>query len=1394
MKEEPKNHFFVPNASDSINGMEQSTMHYWKEENVFQRTISTRAEWTHFAFYDGPPFATGLPHYGHILAGTIKDTIPRWKTMQGYRVPRRFGWDCHGVPVEFQVEKEHKIGGKPGIEAMGVKAFNELCQSIVLRCRDDWEDTVHRMGRFVDFDNDYRTMDADYMESVWWIFGQLWQRGLIYAGEKVVAYSPKLGSPLSNFEANLNYKDIDDPAVTVRFPLADGTIALAWTTTPWTLPANCALTFGRDMKYALVDYENEQFWVHESKVESTFGEGAKVIKNWLGIDFLDMKYTPLFDFFANVPNGEKRFVCLHDDGDYVSAESGTGIVHCAPSFGAEDAQFGHAHGVKGVNPIDENGYFDESVPPLQGHYFRKDSEVNGSEVNANDWVLGALKDRGKLFKREQIRHSYPHCWRTDCALMYRGIHTWFVDVQKLKRQMVDCNQNINWVPNHLRDGRFGKGLEGAPDWAISRNRYWGAPMPVWENDQTGERVVISSKAELEAKCGQKVEDLHRQHIDDLTWEGAEGGTFRRIEEVLDCWFESGSMPYASQHYPFESNAKLPFTRAILAHGLGGTPSSNWLPWLKRALEKRGVEVHVPGLPDPETPNLATWAQAIIDLEIDKNTVLVGHSLGAAAVVKALEHSEKSAHAAYLAAPAVSKNIGKPYAERVSSILQSTPLDWSAAVEKAKNWVVFQSSNDPYVPAINAALVAEKTGAEVVSVEAAGHFSDSDGYAVFQQLFDHIVGAHNLDGFAPSDFIAEGLDQTRCWFYNLHVLGCALTGENVYKNVITNGIVLAEDGQKMSKSKQNYPDPNIVFEKYGADAVRWYLMNSPVVKGENMRFSERGVEEVVKSLILPLTNAYKFMATYANIDGWKPTKIIAVRHGEGTHNVAGVYSGQIDSPHELTKKGKAEVAARAKTLPKPDIIIASPLLRTRQTAQIIADGVGYTDEIIIDDRFKEPNFGDLEGKKLVGFLAREGNKTTEKQAEVLARVEEFWREVSEKYQGKTVIVVGHGESLRAIKSVASRFAESTRLAYEPTAGRVDVFAPPVKMTDLDDWIIGELQTLIAHVSEKMEAYQIDEALRPVQAFIDGLTNWYIRRNRRRFWASGLTADKHAAYSTLHHCLTTLSKLLAPVMPFLAERLWGWCGGEDSVHLQLLPQADHDLVQPTLQKQINTEREIVRLAAATRSRIGIKLRQPLGTLRFALADESLKLDTQVIAAEANVKQVEQLKNTDGIAEKVMQIDARKVGKKFGKKTQELIVAGKNGDYEMLSDGAIMVVGERIEPDEYTVRYNTDDGMEADSSAVGVVVLDGQLTPELEKEGIARDAIRLLQDARKAYGFAVSDFISVSWCSENEMVAAALNEHQKTISTEVLANVFTMKKTTENQSDLAGGSLYFELKKDD
>ena len=658
--------------------MEEDILRFWEEKDICSKSIEQRPADNEYVFYDGPPFATGLPHFGHFVPGTIKDAIPRYQAMKGKRVVRRFGWDCHGLPVEAEVEKTLGIKGYFAVQEYGVAKFNDACRSIVLRYTNEWKHTISRMGRWVDFDHGYRTMDKDYMESVWWAFKTLYDKGLIYEGYNILPYSPLLASPLSNMEVSLGgYKDVTDPAVTIRFK-ADGeenTYFLAWTTTPWTLPSNLALAVGPDIDYVKVLDEDsgDYYYLAENLIGKYYkdGKGAKIVARMKGSELKGRTYEPLFPYFADLKKqGAFVVVC----GDYVTTEDGCGIVHTAPGFGEDDYNVLKGTGIPVVCPIDAECRFTDEVPDFKGLFVK----------DADKGVIQWLKDHGKLVKRENYLHAYPFCYRTKMPLIYRAMSCWFVNVQKIKETMLECNEQITWVPEHIKHGRFGKWLEGARDWAISRNRFWGNPIPVWKCDGSDYIEVIGSVAELEEKCGKKVDDLHKQYVDELTWPSPDGkGTMRRIPDILDCWFESGSMPYAEEHYPFENKEK------------------------------------------------------------------------------------------------------------------------------------------------------------------------------FQNIF-------------PADFINEGLDQTRGWFYSLTVLAAALFGKPAFEHCIVSGLVLAADGKKMSKSARNYTDPMDIINKYGADALRFALVNSTVVKADDLKFSDEIVKDVLKSLMIPLWNAYSFFVTYANIDGYTPS--------------------------------------------------------------------------------------------------------------------------------------------------------------------------------------------------------------------------------------------------------------------------------------------------------------------------------------------------------------------------------------------------------------------------------------------------------------------------------------------------------------------------------------------
>jgi isoleucyl-tRNA synthetase len=658
----------------SFPAVEEKILEFWKESDIFKKSIERRDGNDEFVFYDGPPFATGLPHFGNFVPGIIKDIIPRFKTMRGMKVERRFGWDCHGLPVEYEMEKELGISGKKQIEDYGISKFNESCRSIVLRYTKEWETIITRLGRWIDFENDYKTMDLAYMESIWWVVKQLWDKDLVYEGHYILPYCPRCSTVLSNHELNLGgYENVHDPAITVKFKVAgeENTFFLAWTTTPWTLPSNLALAVGEGIEYVKITDGGEKYILARERLEYYYKEGEtpEVLETYLGSDLKGLEYEPLFPYFSDLADTGAFKVF---GADYVTTEDGTGIVHTAPGFGEDDYETLRGTGIPTVCPVDEECRFTEEVTDYAG-LFVKDADKR---------IIDTLKNNGRLVRRENYFHSYPHCWRCSSPLIYRAVSSWFVNVGKIKSRMIKANEAISWVPAHLQSGRFGKWLENARDWAISRNRYWGNPIPVWKCDSCDETICFGSKKELEEKSGRGVKDLHKHFVDEIIFPCTCGGEMKRVPEVLDCWFESGAMPYGQNHYPFENR----------------------------------------------------------------------------------EHFE-------------------------------------------------------------------------------AHF--------------------------PADFIAEGIDQTRGWFYTLTILAAALFDKPAFNQVIVNGTVLTADGKKMSKSAKNYTDPSLVIDEYGADALRLFLMNSALVRAEDLKFTSDGVKEVLKNVLIPLWNAYSFYVTYANIDGVTP---------------------------------------------------------------------------------------------------------------------------------------------------------------------------------------------------------------------------------------------------------------------------------------------------------------------------------------------------------------------------------------------------------------------------------------------------------------------------------------------------------------------------------------------
>lgn len=1028
----------------SIDEREKKVLKFWQEEEMFEKSVAQRRNQPLFTFYDGPPFATGLPHYGHILAGTIKDVVLRYKTMKGFYVPRRFGWDCHGLPVENEIEKTFNLSGASSIEEFGIARFNEECRKIVLRYTEEWKSVVNRMGRWVDFNHTYRTMDKTFMETVWWVFKQLYQeKGLVYEGLKVMPFSAKLGTPLSNFEASENYKEVDDPSLTIAFQSRDepNTFYLAWTTTPWTVISNLALMVGPMIEYVeVLDHATKRHYILASaRLPSHYKDSGDytIVRTFPGMELEGKRYIPLFDYF--IDHGEQGIfrIILEDS---ISLEEGTGIVHSAPAFGEVDFYACQRAGINPVCPVDNNGRFTDEIPEYRG-MFVKDADKD---------IMRRLKQEERVVHQGTCHHRYPFCPRSDTPLIYKTIRTWFVAVEKIKDRLLKSNDQIHWTPAHVQYGRFGKWLEGARDWAISRNRYWGTPIPLWRADD-GELIAVGSIKELEDLTGTKIEDLHRHYIDQLTFE-KNGKLFRRIPEVFDCWFESGSMPYAQNHYPFEH----------------------------------------------------------------------------------------------------------------------------------------------------------------------------------QKLFE--------DNF-PADFIAEGLDQTRGWFYTLTILSTALFDQPAFKNVIVNGLVLAENGAKMSKRLKNYPDPVEVIHQYGADAIRLYLLHSPAVKADDLSFSKAGVELVLRQILLPLWNAYTFFVTYARIDNWKPEPL----------------------PQEL-------------------------------------------DQVI------------------------------------------------------------------------------------------------------DQWVVSLLNKLIHEVEMGMDEYDLALAVEPFVGFIDQLTNWYIRRSRRRFWEEQDTPERAQAFATLYYVLMELVKIAAPYVPFISESIYQNLRTSDmpvSVHLCDFPIYRKERRREKLEAEMEAVQVTVSLGHALRKEHKLKVRQPLPAAHLASSDPRilsfLEDQQHLIAEELNVKKVTFSDNEKEFVSLKAKPNFRVLGKKVGKlmkAAQTAIEQFSQKELKELLDGKTVVIhleGQSIPltPEDVQVERAVHEGLVAANQGLITIALDTHLDEELLLEGLAREIVNKVNTMRREADFAVTDRIKLRM-QTTDRVIESYKKFQDYICQEVLAVDVEFGPTKGTEWDLNGEPTIISIEK--
>uniref|UniRef100_A0A336LLA8 Isoleucine--tRNA ligase, cytoplasmic n=1 Tax=Culicoides sonorensis TaxID=179676 RepID=A0A336LLA8_CULSO len=992
---------------------EEKIMEYWRKENAFENCLKQSKGKPRYTFYDGPPFATGLPHYGHILAGTIKDIVTRYAHQQGYHVERRFGWDCHGLPVEYEIDKTLGIRGPEDVQKMGITAYNNECRKIVMRYAKEWEEIIGRMGRWIDFKNDYKTLYPSYMESIWWVFKQLYVKGLVYQGVKVMPYSTACTTALSNFESGQNYKEVVDPAVVITFPLIgdkDGAALLGWTTTPWTLPSNMACCVNPTLIYVRVKEKStgKVFIVMETRIEYVFKsvDNVEILKKFPGSDLVGLQYEPLFNYFMKYR--EVAFRVLQDG--YVTDDSGTGVVHQAPYFGEDDYRVCLANSVitrdqEIVCPVDASGKFTSEVTDFKGQYV-KDADKN---------IIAHLKKADRVYSAGQTKHSYPFCWRSDTPLIYKAVPSWFVRVEHMNKQLLSCSSQTYWVPDYVKEKRFGNWLKDARDWAISRNRYWGTPIPLWVSPNGQEIVCIGSIEELEQYSGEKVNDLHRENIDHIEIPSSIPGNppLRRITEVFDCWFESGSMPYAQQHYPFEN------------------------------------------------PN-------------------------------------------------------------------------------------------------------------------------------------------EFLNYFPADFIAEGIDQTRGWFYTLLVISTALFNKPSFKNLIVNGLVLASDGQKMSKRKKNYPDPMDVVHKYGADALRLYLINSPVVRAENLRFKEEGVRDIVKDIFLPWYNAYRFL--FQNIE-------------------------QLETSQRITYKYDSK----------------------RHTS-------------------------------------------------------------------------------------------------------LDV---------MDIWITSIKESLLDFIAREMKAYRLYTVVPRLTKFIDLLTNWYVRLNRRRI--KGELGVQHAYNSidTLFDILLSTVKMMAPFTPFLTEvmyqrlRLLDENSPVGSVHYQMMPSPNRQRIDLNVERAVGRMQVVIELGRVMRDRRTVPIKYPLHELIVIQQSkeylDDIKSLEQFILSELNVRKItfSSEKEKYGVKLKA-DIDYRALGARLKndlKTVKNLVQNMTDSDIQShLKKGYFDLAGHKIELEHVRIIYqlgsesHKDQRYEANSDNEVLCLMDMVPSQELIDEGLAREIINRVQKLKKKGGLFPTDPVIV------------------------------------------------------